>query len=640
MRENEAQSFRERREAARAGEDRANAEPEAQVQAAAPVIRNVTSDTVRRAAETLKKYQRGKANLKERIVRNEQWYKLRQWDSMQSKEKQIQPSSAWLLNSIANKHADAMDNFPRPNVLPREAGDREEATRLSSVLPVAFEQADFERVWSDLWWTKLKNGTGVYGVFWDADKWNGLGDISIVEMDLLNLYWEPGITDIQQSENVFSCAAVQNDRIKAQYPEAANALGKTAEIAEYIHDEQIDTSDKSLVVDWYYKKTVGGKTVLHYCRFVGDQVLYASENDPELSERGYYDHGEYPFVFDVLYPVADSAAGFGYIDIGKSPQEYVDRLDQAFLQNALAGARPRFFISDSSPVNEDDFADTEKQIVRVPGMVSDTNIRQMDFHSLPGNYINLKEAKIEEIKENTGNRDVSTGGSASGVTAASAIAAMQEAASKLSRDHIKSAYRAFREVCRLTIELIRQFYDAPRSFRITGENGETEFESFSNAGLKPTPNGVEYGVDMGFHQSIFDIEITAEKASPYARISQNELAIQLYQLGLYDPANADRAMMLLDMMDFDGKDQLRAKVAQNGGLLQQLQQMQQVMVGMQERLDRYEGTNNAQFFQAQLGQAGMMPAAPRGPLKPADPTAESTVTANARRRVAESTAPR
>ena len=63
------------------------------------------------------------------------------------------------------------------------------------------------------------------------------------------------------------------------------------------------------------------------------------------------------------------------------------------------------------------------------------------------------------------------------MTAASAIAAMQEAGSKLSRDGNKAAYRAFREVVELVVELIRQFYDLPRQFRILGENGREDFVS-------------------------------------------------------------------------------------------------------------------------------------------------------------------
>jgi len=80
-------------------------------------------------------------------------------------------------------------------------------------------------------------------------------------------------------------------------------------------------------------------------------------------------------------------------------------------------------------------------------------------------------AHIEELKETRGNRDFSQGGTTSGVTATSAIAALQEAGSKLSRDMIKGSYHAFTQIACLVIRLIRQFYDEPRAFRILGEQG-------------------------------------------------------------------------------------------------------------------------------------------------------------------------
>lgn len=30
--------------------------------------------------------------------------------------------------------------------------------------------------------------------------------------------------------------------------------GKGLDVGQYIHDDSIDTTDKSVVVDWYYKK--------------------------------------------------------------------------------------------------------------------------------------------------------------------------------------------------------------------------------------------------------------------------------------------------------------------------------------------------------------------------------------------------
>ena len=221
-----------------------------------------------------------------------------------SKESEVQPVSAWLFNSIANKHADAMDNFPSPNILPREERDKADAKMLSAIIPVILDQNDFEKTYSDVWYYKLKSGTGVYGIFWDAKKLNGLGDISINKIDLINLFWESGITDIQKSRNVFHVELCDNDILEDMYPQLKGRLGNSSiELGEYVYDDTVDTNNKSAVIDWYYKKAQEGKTLLHYVKYVNDEVLYASENDPVYAERGYYDHGKYPFVFDVLYPV-------------------------------------------------------------------------------------------------------------------------------------------------------------------------------------------------------------------------------------------------------------------------------------------------------------------------------------------------
>ena len=96
-----------------------------------------------------------------------------------------------------------MDNYPQVTCLPREESDRSSAEILSQILPVIFERNGFERIYSDAWWYKLKAGTAVYGIFWNPLKSNGLGDIEIKQIDLLNLFWEPGIKDIQKSKNIF-----------------------------------------------------------------------------------------------------------------------------------------------------------------------------------------------------------------------------------------------------------------------------------------------------------------------------------------------------------------------------------------------------------------------------------------------------
>ena len=527
-------------------------------------------DRLRRARQDLNRYREGKANLERRVIENEQWYRLRHWECIRrGAGSQVEPTSGWLFNAIANKHAEAMDNYPSPNVLPREEGDREKAQALGSILPVILQQEDFEDTYDRVMDDKLKSGTGIYGVFWDPEKLEGLGDISIRRIDILNLYWEGGITDIQQSRNVFYLRLWDNDLLLERYPQLEGKLSGAAEQGNrYVYDDRVDTADKSAVIDWYYKKRQEGKTVLHYCKFVGDTVLFATENEEDYRDRGWYDHGLYPFVLDPMFRTAGSPCGFGYIDVAKSAQEYVDRGNQAILQNLLANARPRHFIRADGAVNEEEYGDMTRDFVHVDGNLGEDSIKPISGKSLSDIYVTVIANKIDELKEVTGTRDVTTGGTIHGVTAASAIAAMQEAGSKLSRDSNMASYRAFRKVCLMAVELIRQFYDLPRAFRILGPQGGVEFITFSNAGLKPQDQGVELGVELGIRTPLFDIEISAEKQSPYSRLSQNEMAMQFYSAGLFDPARSTEALTALDMMDFNGKSALVEKVRQNGGRYQ------------------------------------------------------------------------
>ena len=528
-------------------------------------------DRLRRARQDLNRYREGKANLERRVIENEQWYRLRHWECIRrGAGSQVEPTSGWLFNAIANKHAEAMDNYPSPNVLPREEGDREKAQALGSILPVILQQEDFEDTYDRVMDDKLKSGTGIYGVFWDPEKLEGLGDITIRRIDILNLYWEGGITDIQQSRNVFYLRLWDNDLLLERYPQLEGKLSGAAEQGNrYVYDDRVDTADKSAVIDWYYKKRQGGKTVLHYCKFVGDTVLFATENEEDYRDRGWYDHGCYPFVLDPLFRTAGSPCGFGYIDVAKSAQEYVDRGNQAILQNLLANARPRHFIRADGAVNEEEYGDMTRDFVHVDGNLGEDSIKPISGKSLSDIYVTVIANKIDELKEVTGTRDVTTGGTVHGVTAASAIAAMQEAGSKLSRDSNMASYRAFRKVCLMAVELIRQFYDLPRAFRILGPQGGVEFITFSNEGLKPQDQGVELGVELGIRTPLFDIEISAEKQSPYSRLSQNEMAMQFYSAGLFDPARSTEALTALDMMDFNGKSALVEKVRQNGGRYQE-----------------------------------------------------------------------
>lgn len=431
-----------------------------------------------------------------------------------------------------------------------------------------------------------------YGLFWDGEKENGLGDVSIVKLDLLNLFWKPGITDIQKSPYFFIASLEEHDDLKAQFPWISDSPAQTIKIVEYAHDESIDTTRMDVVIDAYYKAkeldeqgNPTGRKLLHYVKFVGGQLLYATENDPNFVNRGLYDHGLYPVVFDVLYPEDDMPTGIGLIDIMKEPQIYIDKLDQIIMKNALMAGKKRWFTRDDGTMNEEEYADWSNDFVHVSGSLDEKNIKEIDVKPLDGFIVQHKQMKIDEQKETSANRDFSQGGVTGGVTAASAIAALQEAGGKADRDITKSSYRAFTKIVYFVIELDRQFYDEPRNFRIVGDSGAINYVQHSNANLKmQTVPAAFPGAQETYRLPIFDIKVRAQRSNPFSKAAQNELAIALLGQGLFTPQNVDAALVCLEMMDFEGKQKVIQKVSQNGQafmLVNQLMQMMAMQAGVQ-----------------------------------------------------------
>jgi hypothetical protein len=449
------------------------------------------------------------------------------------------------------------------------------------------EQNDFEQTYSDANWRKLKGGTAVYKITWDQSKLGGLGDINIESVSLLNIYWEPGVTDIQKSRYFFHAELMDDELLKMQYPQLAgkNLAGGAFQPSKFLYDDTVSTSGKSAVIDVYYHIQQGGQSVLHYCKYVGETVLYATENDPTMSRTGLYDHGLYPYVFDALFPVEGSPCGYGFVDLCAPVQEEIDHMRTAMLQNTLANAKPRYFVRQDGSINEDEFCNMESPMVHVDGNLGEDSIRPITGAGLSSNYVDYLSSTISELREISGNTEASTGSSTSGVTAASAIAALQEASGKGSRDSSKSAYRAYSRMVSLVIELIRQFYDAPRSYRITGKYGNEQYVSYSNQGLQPQMQVGAMGEPAGYRRPVFDIKVSAQKQSQYTTISQNELMLQLFQLGMFNPQAVDQALMCLEGMQFEGKEELCGRIAQQGTMQQQLITWQQMALALAQRYE-------------------------------------------------------
>ncbi len=516
---------------------------------------------IRAAASELRRARRNRSSFDHRVREEEEFFRLRvNPRAHRNTEGEIfSPNSAWLLNTVLQKHADMMENMPTATCLPREPQDEEDAKAISAILPVILERCDFEQTYAENMWFKLKHGVCAWGVFWNNDIENGLGDIDVRGIDVRNLYWQSGVRRLQDSRSVFYVQPMHEDEVKARFP---HYDGKGAGASSLGLSGAGEDGDTLAVVDWYYKRRLpSGRTVLHYCKFTGDCILFASENDP-LYARGWYEHGQYPFVLDVLYPMEGECGGFGIIALARDPQTYIDRVDRNLLEYMDWATRVRYFCKRNTGMSEAEFSDLSRRIVEVDGDLDEERVRQITVAGLDPFWLELKESKIAELKETTANRDVLQGVPDGGVTAASAILALQEAGNKTMRDMVAASYRSFVQLVRLVIECVRQFYTEQRCFRILGTDGAYRYLNWSNTGIAEKESGMLPDGTPCCRRPIFDIDVRAEKKDPYTRLSHNEMMMELYRMGVFSAKNAASAGILLENMEFSGVARVRNKVAE------------------------------------------------------------------------------
>ena len=626
-------------------------------------VQRIGAEQLQSFTKILEEYKAGKAQTEQRILASENWWKLRnsieeQKDSKAAADEGFKAISGWLHNVIVSKHADAMKAYPEPNILPREQGDKGEAQMLSAIVPCVLEQNNFEATYSDAMWQKLKTGTALYKVVWDKSKLNGLGDINVEKVNLLNVYWEPGVTDIQRSRYFFHTELWDKDILEERYPQLQGKLkGKSFFSTKFLYDDHVKTENKHTVIEVYYHKYIQGKNTLQYCRYVGDQVIFATENDtqpiidqmtgqvkPPMAITGLYDHGKYPYFFDALYPIEGSPCGYGYVDLCRNPQTEIDLLKTAMVKNAMVGSVPRYFSRVDGNINEEEFLDTTKPIVHVSGNVDEATLRRIEHNGLDGMYVNLLDRSIDELRETSGNTEAATGSTPGSVTAASGIAALQEAAGKTSSDSTQASYRVYADIVDMCIELIRQFYDMPRKFRILGQYGMERYVTYTNQGIQPQYQGNDFGQDMGFRLPVFDVKVSAQKKNVYTKVAQNELALQFFQLGFFNPQMVDQSLMCLEMMDFDDKDIIMQKISQMGTMHQKLIQYMQIALQLASATNPMLAQQIAQDVIATNGGAAVAPVGASNQIMQSNnisgvPQKEHSVVAKARQQSNEASQP-
>ena len=521
-----------------------------------------------------------------------------------------------ITSCIENIKADLMDELPEAVILPDAAGESPMVTAkvLTKVVEQELDACDWEGEYVKGVQDFLQDGWCVFEAGHDPLENNGLGGAFIRYVMNKNFMCDPQTPNLQDGRACFVLDVKPWDWFKQHYPDIFPYMTADEGLIEADRIESTTEPEraKSLrLIEMWVKEFDARKrtTAVHFVRVAGHQVI---EDSKLTYERGYYEHGLFPFRVCTLYPQKGSALGLGICDLFKDTQRYADKLNAILLENALRARTPRLFIQEGL-VDIEDVRDFSREAIEVQGNL-EAAVKWMDTQPLPAYLMNFAQLMQQSIKNEAGSNDQSRGQTAGGVTAASAITALQDMSTKRSRMEARELQRGFKECVRMMIEIMREKDIVPREVVIT-VNGQPEILPFDSRSLY-RGNGEGRRVPI---EAL--ITIKTSRQTRFSRMAHNELVLQFVNMfqQTADP------LIMMEALEMDDKEQILDTIrkAQHGGMLalqQQNAQMQAQLQQMSEELGQYQSAMKQ--IQAGLGGGGEQAPAPQAPAaQPVDAAA-------------------
>lgn len=396
----------------------------------------------------------------------------------QSARSETAPASNTLCSCIDNAIADQMDNRPEALMIPEREETAKSAEEMTDVVSYVLYQTKWDEIYHTLMEDAIVTGTGVAQVFWDEDAENGEGMASVLAWHPEDFYPDPMYEDIQQGRGCFKATRTSVAWVEDHYPQAKGCVkADRATRMEAEDDPDMDVPDGDEVttlLEFWYKRydAKNRRNIVHMAQFAGGALLYSTETgfgtEDGVYEEGVYAHGQYPFTLYKYRDVWRKAFGTGMVYDYRESQEAIDRYYKYLDDNARESSVQRIFIRKGSGINPNDVADMRKTIVEWEG----NDIREV-MQTVQAAPINAQVYQIinllaDGMKEDSGQNQFVRGEGGKGVTAASAIQALQEAGGKIARMHTEKFKSAFRQMVEQILWVLSEYMPPERKLRIVG----------------------------------------------------------------------------------------------------------------------------------------------------------------------------
>lgn len=464
-----------------------------------------------------------KAAEEKRWKREGDFYQGDQWKSKPAYEGQIQPVTNICFSIVESIVPQLTDARPQIVCLPQEQNDESSAEVLTQVIEYIWDRTDMDYKLILNERTRIKHGMGIYKVFWNPELLRGLGDIDIIPVPLDQFFISTRAKSVQESEYVIYATQTTTDYVKRRYGKEVQPDSKYNEIAVFDEEEDQPSRGKKVLLIEYWTKEKGQ---LRLVTIANDTVL--------RDEVGFYECGLYPFVAVPAFPVEKKFWAMGVLSQILSPQMIVNLLDQQILDNARLGGNGTIYNGAGSGLNK-------RQLTNLPYKVLDVNdinqVRAEPGQGIPTFIPSHLEIKKRDAESVSGIHDVTQGKAPAGITAASAILALQESANQRVRLLGRTLEAGLKEIGELIIALVKEFYTEERTIRILGDNKKVSFVKFKRDDImqqKEYRDPVSGETETIEIDPDFDIKVEVGSSMQYSKAFLYEQAKELYQMQVID----------------------------------------------------------------------------------------------------------
>ena len=386
------------------------------------------------------------------------------------------PPSTALLSSIDNVIADQIDNMPEALLVPEREETAKSAEEMTDIVGYVMYQAGWPGKYQKLMEDAAVVGTGIAEVFWDEDADDGEGMVNVLVWHPEDFYPDPQYEDIQDGRAVFKTTHTTVAWVEEHYPDVKGYV-REDEYAREGEQALIETPEgdkKVTLIEYWYKRYDPEKRRyhVHMAQLAGGALLFSTETDFGVDKKGEYEegvyaHGQYPFIFYRYRDVYGRPFGTGLVHDYKDSQNAIDRYQKYIDDNARESSVQKRFIRKNS-ISVEDVADMSKSVVEYEGSDIRQDLTTIQTAPLNGQVYQMMVYLADTMKQDSGQNQFARGEGGLGVTAATAIQALQEAGGKITRMHTEKFKDAFREMIEQVLWVLSEYMEPSRKLRIVG----------------------------------------------------------------------------------------------------------------------------------------------------------------------------